>query len=766
MSPRVAKKKRSSDRRAVAGAADVPDGRFARFRVVGPVVLVVVAGLCWLWWSMSSAEPLSGRGRDFNVLLITLDTTRADHLGCYGHPAIKTPNIDALARQGVRFTQCTSAAPITLPSHASMMTATFPFVHRARHNGRYLADEGNVTLAELLKAAGYSTGAEVGAFVLDAVWGIDQGFDSYRSGLEPTEEESRFERLASQQSVTADNVCDRALEWLGQHGSERFFLWAHFFDPHQPWRPPERFAAPYADARFGAYWGEIAFVDEQVGRLLGELRRMGLEDRTLVVLTADHGEGLLQHGELSHTYYVYDTTLLAPLIFRCPQRMPEKRVIDAQVRTVDIAPTVLAFLGLSANQDAQGQSLLPLLEGETDDPHLFAYGESVSAHDSFGYARLRTCRADGWKYIHAPTPELYDIGNDPGEEVNLADRYPEHVESMREQLEALIAESMVSGGDLSRVAQLDSVAAEQLRALGYVGGYTPTDTQDELQLFQNWEGPDPKDHIVPYNQYLKARGWANAGNQEQAVAILRELVTEEPSNPAFRDLLAGQLRETGSLDESVAQYETLLDLQPDNALAHYRLGKVLGELDRLEKSVEHLRRAVEVMPEDPNVHSFLALALLRLGDSATAERHFRLVLELDPMHQGACTELSTLLRLRGRWVEAVGVLRDGLGRRPNSTTIANNLAWFLATASVPEARDGAEAVRLAERLRRQMQEDNPAVLDTLAAAYAEAGRFDEAVATVRQALQLAESSGLADIAEEIRARLLLYESGSAYHESP
>ncbi|MFH0983035.1 MAG: sulfatase-like hydrolase/transferase [Planctomycetota bacterium] len=731
------------------------------------VAAVVGVGLWRSWggrgWGASTSA-LAGAAKDFNVLLITLDTTRADCLGCYGHPVVRTPHIDALAKEGVRFTQCTTAAPITLPSHSSIMTATYPFVHRARNNGRYLADEGNVTLAEMLRPAGYATGAEVGAYVLAAIWGLNQGFDSYRSEKVGGGERREPERPAKEQSVPADDVCDRALEWLGQHGSQRFFLWVHFFDPHMPWTPPERFARQYTDPKLGGYYGEIAFVDEQVGRLLGELGRMGLAERTLVVLTADHGEGLNQHRELTHTYFVYDSTMRVPLMMRCPGRIPADRVVEAQVRTADIAPTVLALLGLPAKADAQGASLLPLVEGRTKDPELGAYGESVSAHEAFGYARLWTYRAGGWKYIHAPTPELYDLGGDPGEENNLADRYPQRVKALRKRLEAVIAAGLALGAQVDRVEQLDAAAVSKLAALGYAGGYVPAESRDELELFHEFAGPDPKEHIDQYAQYMEARAWAGAQQPEKAAALLKQLTAAEPDAPEFHALLAEQLRLLGQWQDAAAEYAVLLELQPDSGLAHYQMGKVLGELGRSEESVKHLRIAAAAMPEYADAQAYLALGLAQSGQAKEAERSFQRALEIEPGHEDAVVGLGDLLHARGRSEEALAVLRQGLDHRPERVQLANNLAWFLATLPEAELRDGAEAVRVAEGICAQAGDAGPELLDTLAAAYACAGRFEEAVRTARRALDLSLSAKNSALAEEIRGRLALFEAGRPYRQ--
>jgi arylsulfatase A-like enzyme/Flp pilus assembly protein TadD len=697
-----------------------------------------------------------------NVLLITLDTTRVDCLGCYGQRAIATPNIDALAARGMRFTQCTSAAPITLPSHASIMTATYPFVHRARNNGRYLADEGNVTLAERLKGAGYATGAEVGAFVLDAAWGIAQGFDSFRSTKAKDGWGPHLERLVEEQSVPADDVCDRAVEWLGQHGRDRFFLWVHFFDPHLPYRPPERFRKLYADP----YLGEIAFVDEQLGRLFAELRRQQLESTTLIVLTADHGEGRFEHQEPTHTYFVYDSTLHVPLIIVAPGTTAGGRVCAAQVRTVDIAPTVLALAGLPPPADAQGVSLVSLLNGQAQDLALAAYGESVAAHEAYGYARLWSYRSGGWKYIQAPRPELYDLRADPKELVNVAARDPGRTRAMREGLEALLQAGTASAAGAAPAPPLDSAALARLTALGYVGGYVPPDPPDEMRAFRESVGPDPKEHVEAYSGVLKAQALIDAGQSDAGLALLREWATAEPSNPGFQEALGRELQRIGRSLEAAQAYEAVVRLQPDNALARYHLGRALAAGREPASAVPHLQRAAEAMPRDGEVLLALAVVLVQVGQRNAAEAPLRQVLELDPGNDDACTHLSAVLQARGQFREGGAVLRAGWERRPDSVKIANNLAWFLATIPAAELRNGAEAVRLAEGLQSRGADGDADTLDTLAAAYAEAGRFSEAVAAARRALAAAEQNHAGPATEPLRARLALYEAGQPYRENP
>jgi choline-sulfatase len=732
--------------------------RYAALCVVGVLGGWLVSAGCR---RAESGRP--GCAAGFNVLLITLDTTRADCLGCYGHPVVKTPAIDRLAAEGATFTQCTSCVPITLPSHASILTATYPFVHGTRLNGTLFADEGNVTLPEILRGAGYATGAEVAAVVLEAMWGIDQGFDTF-GGLPPRGTDAARDRptgpLKLMASEPADAVCDRAIQWLAEHGSERFFLWVHFFDPHAPYEPPEPFQSQYENP----YLGEIAFMDQQIGQLVNRLKANDLDRKTLVVVVGDHGEAFAQHREGTHGYFVYDSTLQVPLIFRCPGKIPAGRRIEAQVSIVDITPTLLDFLGMAPKPDAQGVSLLSLLSGREEARPRAVYAECMAAHLDLGYAPLWCLRSGGWKYIHAPTPELYDVANDPGETVNLAAKHPDRVADMREQLRGLIAESEPVASSRAEASPLDAVTAARLAALGYVGGATGHEMGDELEGFLELDGPDPKDRIGNHHEFIKAKMYSVSGSPEKALSILETLRQIEADNPAVLQLLGDLRRDEGNVEEAAVLYQQVLRLQPKRAIARFHLGKILGELGRIDEAVDHLRRAAEDMPKYPDARAYLALALAKQGQAEEAVKEFEQALALDPTHEESRIGLSETLCGLGRFGEGVETLREGLRRTPGSIRLANNLAWILATAPEPDLRDGTEAVRLAEATCERLRSLDPASLDTLAAAYACAGRFEDGVRTARRAIELATANGQTELAGRITARLRKYEAGQPHVE--
>ncbi|MBN1510904.1 MAG: sulfatase-like hydrolase/transferase [Phycisphaerae bacterium] len=697
-----------------------------------------------------------------NVLLITLDTTRADVLACYGHKLVKTPNLDRLAREGARFTQCTTVAPITLPAHTSILAGTYPFVHGVRNNGRYVPDEGITTLAEWLKGRGFATGAEVAAFVLDGIWGLNQGFDTYQSAKPDETYREQMDRLMGHQSVPADDVADRAIAWLNEHNDGRFFLWLHFFDPHQPWRPPDRFKEQYPHP----YLGEVAFMDEQIGRVLDELRRLKLDGRTLVAVVGDHGEGLGQHDELTHRYYVYDSTMRVPLLMWGPGVVPAGRVVASQARTVDVAPTVLDLLGLEPLPRIQGCTLRPLLDGRTADLGLAAYGESVEPFESYGYSRLWAIRSDGWKYIHAPRAELYDVRKDPQEETNLAEQEPERLSAMRERLESVVSEGLAqSPRQASSSGALDAGLADRLGGLGYVGGYAPPAETDELTLLRKAGGSNPKDHIQTVNGFLKARAHFEANQLDEGETILHKLIGEEPENPALRSVLARMYWEAGRPAEAWEQYAVLLKLQPENAPERYRAGRVLGGLGRFRESEACLREAVEAMPGYADARAYLALIMAEQGRAQEARTLYEEALAAEPGCEACVLGLSGLLQTLGDRAGAIRVLRAGLEQNSGSFQMANNLAWWLATAPDESLRNGADAVRLAEQTRDTLGDRASAdILDTLAAAYAEVGRTEDAAAVARRAIELAERAANTELADDIRARLALYEGGRAYRD--
>jgi len=697
-----------------------------------PVIALLLLAVLAAAWFLADRMSGPAAGSDgLNVLLVTLDTTRADALACYGNETVKTPNIDALAGAGVLFEQCTTSAPITLPAHATLMTATEPFVHGARTNGVPMADEGNVTLAEVFSGAGYGTAAVTAAFVVNSQFGLDQGFAFYEN-VENTAApaaagpgrgrdaggdsfSAAWAHLCQYSERRGDAVADSAIAWLrnrtrgAKSAGENFFLWVHFYDPHEPANPPPRFKSLYENP----YLGEVAFMDEQVGRVLDALEQLGLDANTLVVVAGDHGEGLGQHGEDTHTCFLYDTTLSVPLILRAPGILPEGKRIVEQVRLVDVAPTILDAAGLPPMERAQGISLLPLVGGDGA-PALAAYSETMIPRYDFKLAHLRSLRLNGWKYIHAPRPELYRVTDDPDESADVAAGNPELVERMRALLRSMIANAPPSARPQEGAA-LGSADRERLMALGYMGG-TGDGSGDlsELDLFEALGG-DPKDHAQGLR--LLTLGMAAMRDSRHTMAV---------------DLFA-----------------QASSLHPGWTVPSELRAVTLSQQGRTGEAIEILRHVLEKDPENSGTHLRLAMFYDRENDRDGARRHYNEAVRLDPSILDALRWLARDSLVRGETAEAVGHMQKALEADPDNATILALLSWVLATTPDDGIRSGGEAYRLAQKACSLGGDRNPLALQSLAAACAEEGRYEEAVRHAERAVQLAAGQGKAGLARRI-----------------
>jgi arylsulfatase A-like enzyme len=433
-----------------------------------------------------------------NLLLITLDTTRADRLGAYGFRDVATPNLDLLAREGVLFEQTSTVAPLTLPAHSSLFTGQFPPRHAVHDNGGFVLPASQHTLAEILNTNRFHTGAFVGSYVLNAATGLNQGFDRYGDEFIHTPDAVNAVRLRR----PANEVADDAIDWMARvPPADPFFAWLHFYDPHAPYEPPEPFASIYGSE---GYLGAIAFVDSQIGRVLDALRQRRLLERTIVAVTGDHGEGLGEHGERTHKLFVYESVLHVPLILRVPSGFAPGRRVDSVTRSVDVLPTLLDLLGIADTDARDGTSLTPLMTGRVADLGLEAYAESAYPLLHFGWSDLRSFRVGNFKYIEAPRPELYDLRNDPDEQHNLYAVNQQRAIRLAAGLRAL--ERSARNGAAQQPADSASMLGEETRqrlaALGYVGaGHSSPERNDRA---------DPKDKIALLEQIAATQEALNA----------------------------------------------------------------------------------------------------------------------------------------------------------------------------------------------------------------------------------------------------------------
>lgn len=584
-----------------------------------------------------------------NLLLITLDTCRADRLGCYGYPLARTPAIDALARSGIMCTNAVTTAPITMPAHASIMTGLLPPAHGVRDNGAYALAEAYETLAETLSRAGYDTAAFVSAVVLSRRYGLAQGFDHYDDDLWAEDEPALF----MIRDRPAPRTAARAVAWLDQWKSTSenpFFVWAHFFDPHQPYesRYRHRHLVPTP------YDAEIAQADEGVAAIVNWLDTARALDNTLVVVTADHGESLGEHGEKTHAIFVYDATVRIPLVFRWP-RFPAGARYDGPVRCTDIMPTVLAAAGIPLQEPVQGVNLMDALRGDAPPPEPPQYSESLVSELGFGMAPLYAVRTNGKKWIRAPKPELYELLADPGERNNLYRGSTAESQQLEQRLQALIDDSTRYAKGTAAVA-VDAEMQEALRALGYVA--LPRDNTAT-------SGIDPKDGLALYTKLEEARHAAQRNDLASAEKLLREIVAEAPRHVTARNVLGFVLMRAGRFPEAEAELEQSLAIEPAQARARHLVGVAAWRQNKIEKAQHACEKALELSPN--LVESMVILGFIAVQQKKTddAERWYRRAIEADPSFPRAHLAYADLYFLRGEHVQALQHYRNVVQSLPN-----------------------------------------------------------------------------------------------------
>ena len=552
-----------------------------------------------------------------NVVLVTVDTLRADRLGAYGNDSGLTPNLDRLARSGVVFENASAAAPLTLPAHASILTGTYPLRHGIRDNGGYRLAPESTTLAETLAARGYRTGAFVSAFVLDSRWGLDQGFERYFDDFDF----ASFDDVSlGAVSRPGDEVMAEALRWMGEVKGGPFFAWVHLYDPHAPYEPPEPHRSRHSGRRFGLYDGEVAHADELIGRLLDWLSRESLEAGTLVAVMADHGEALEEHGELDHGFFIYDATMKVPFIITAPG-LPGGIRVEPQVRAIDLMPTVLDLVGLPAEASIQGASLVPLARGEGDSPALVAYGESHYPRNHYGWSELRSLRSETFHFIDAPSPELYDLRIDAAEKRNLAPERPDAVSELRSRLEEVVERFSAGAAEPKEPQALDEETREKLTALGYLGAPRRSARADAGSTLA-----DPKDKIEIHLRVKAAE--SSLGD--------------------------------GRIDEALRDIERVLSLDADVVEAHRIRGDAYKAKRDLPRAAAAYREALALDPEYKVAAFHLALLDLESGRTDAAEAGLRRVLELDPRDNKSYFLLAKLLIARGEFDSALEVLDRGI----------------------------------------------------------------------------------------------------------
>jgi len=632
---------------------------------------------------------------ELNVVLITIDTLRADHLGCYGYKQIKTPNIDGLAADGARFERAFSVVPVTLPSHSSMLTGTYPMFSGMHDFSANKLSPLQPTLASVLKQAGYQTGAVIAAAVLDSRFGLNQGFDFYYDHFDFSRlDETNLDEMERPGNVVADVTLNwLEKDWLAKNSQKKFFLWMHLYDPHFPYHPPEPYTKEYASH---LYDGEIAFADEQVGRLLRFLKDKGLYQNTVIVLAGDHGESLGEHGEKTHGFFIYNATMHVPLIIRLP-RSAEARTISDPTALVDIMPTILEAVGVGVPSQVQGKSLLPVLRGEKHDSppdrDRVLYGETYLPRIHFNWSELRASENAKYHFIDAPKPELYDLAKDPGETHNLFAEKKAVAEEMRAKLTGVIRDySAVK--EMAEKTGLDPALMERLKALGYAGfsgGSDPTISSRDL--------PDPKDRIETYESISDAIADSQHGRFQESIDKLKNVVKTEPDSVPAHYLQGLDYYRLQKFPEAVEELQKTVKLSPDYALAVFNLGMAQAHAGQMDAAITTLQHALQLDATNFEAAYNLGVAYIQKAQLEPAAEAFRQSLTINPDLARGHRALGETLIYLNQLDEAVTELRHAVELAPQQAEMHQSLAKALAAKGL--AAEADEETRRAQQLAPQ-----------------------------------------------------------------
>lgn len=753
----------------------MPSGNLRK--VLAASALLLVAAAC-AWWLKPARASIR------NVLLISIDTCRADHLGCYGYKDATTPNIDALAQTGILFENAISPVPLTLPAHASMLTGTLPPYHGVHRNTGYRLDDAIVCLPEILGDAGFATAAAVGAFVLDSQFGLDQGFEAYDDTFEDT--------LAGNLIVQrrGGETTDRALDWIERNKDERFFYFLHYYDPHHNYEAPEPFASRFASH---PYAGEIAYTDHCIGRVIRKLKELDLYDSTLIIVVGDHGEMLGEHGEPDHGYFIYQSAIRIPLIFRLPEgEMPMR--IPSLAGLVDIVPTVCSLLDVAPPPRVHGRDLSAYWgQRDSRQPERTMYCESFYP-TSYGANPLLGVVSDRYKFIRTTRSELYDLVEDAAESDNLLQEQLGRAKKLSDELDAILEATLSDVSRQSRAAP-DEENVRRLQSLGYVGDHRIDDTFDcdpdkedpkdnlgfhlltqKVNLFLNSKDFDrarihaaemirqKPDHVSGHKKM--AISLAEVEDHSQAIRFADQAARLDPGD-ALNFALLGRLYDTvGETDRAIESYRRSLAIDPENAAAHNSLGRIHMIRKEFARAAECFRDVVRIRPDASKALNDLGNACRAQGQLDEAIRHYERSLALDPTAASVHYNLGTALTARGRPETAISHFRLAIRHAPRHTRSYHNLVWLLATDADAPFHDPAEAVRLAQKAIEQTDDRGYETASLLAIAHAAAGDFPNAVEAAERAIAIAQQANDPAPLPGLKARLELFKARKPYVPGP
>ncbi len=680
------------------------------------LLLIFIILIYFVFYPLIKRKIDKKRLEKLNIILITIDTLRASYVSAYGLGKANTPNLDKLAKDGVLFEHCISQTPLTLPSHTTILSGTYPMYHNVRDNGGFIVPEKLTLISEILKKRGFKTGAFIAAYVLHSKWGLNQGFDIYRDNFDM----SKYKMISlGKIQKRADEVLMEAENWISKNKKNKFFTWIHLYDPHTPYSPPSPFRERFMDK---PYRGEVEYTDYQLGKFFDFLKNEKLFDNTLIIITADHGESLGQYHEKTHGFFIYQPTVWVPLIMRAPINFPAKRV-NVLVESVDIVPTILETLGIDKNRDIQGKSLLPLMLGKGDKREFdIAYTETYYPRFHYGWSELKAIYSRGYKYIYSPKEELYDLKNTNSEERNILLHKSKLRKRMKKILQKFIKEKSKKSLSVIENRNLNKEEIKKLAALGYIS--TMVNTKDKKIL------ADPKDKIHIYNNLLKIKKLMGERKNDEAIILIKEIISKEPEITDAYMVLGNLYYRKKDYKAAMDSFYNVLKRKPDYNFAMINIVNCLLGMGDLKKAKKEVNRFLKQFPEDYALYSALGKIYLMQNDYDKSLENFLKVLEINPRNGEIMNKIGEIYIVKGKLEKAENYLRKAVTIAPKLKGVYYNLA------QVEEKR---ECIEKAIEYYQKEIENNPENFKAhynLAENLREIGEYDKAVNHYEKSMEI------------------------------
>lgn len=675
------------------------------------------------------------------IILISMDTTRADHLSCYGYKHKTTPNIDKLAESSLFFEHAFTPVPMTLPAHCSMFTGLIPPTHGVHYNLKMALPDSQLTLTEILKENGYTTYGIISAAVLTKQFGINQGFDVY---------DDEFENKVTQTDVAeriGDETTEHAIAWLEANSDKKKFMFIHYFDPHNDYLPPapfNRFAHPYD--------GEIAFTDHCIGQIIQKLKSLGLYDNALIALVGDHAEMLGEHSETTHSFFTYNNVLRVPMMFKLPGGKA-KHTVEEPSSIIDITPTILSLSGIQPPESMQGIDLSNYLDKDFSLPDRPIYSECMTPTMYNGNSLLGVI-IDKWHYIQTTRPELYNRITDPKELFNQIDDEPHRARIMQDKLREILETSVRT--DIDASIELDDKMIKTLESLGYVSG----DVETDFSFDQTKQ--DPKDLINLHNILSLAQTLIHSGRYNEAIELCDRVIKDHPDLPKPWGLLSNIYQKTQSHDKLIPVLLKRYELTPDDISILRSLSNEYVLTKEYDKAIEISNTILQQEPDSAGTYYILGNIYKHLKDGQKALENYEKALHHDPEHLQARIIIAESSIVTGKLKEALKQYELIVKQDPGYVIGHNSIAWLRATQKDPEIYDPELALIHAQKAAELSEHTDPEILDTLAIAQSANGQFEEAIQTISKAIKICKDNNLQDAVDRMQKSLNLYKQSKPY----